>query len=311
VTFNRLEKLKVTLSKTLDCGFSKVIVVDNCSTDGTKQYLAELQKERNQVTVINLPSNEGGAGGFHTGLEYIKNLPEKPTWCCLYDDDAYPIVPVHQIEQVLTRFEKSDTGIVASAVFLPNGEISEMNRVAKNPFKSWSVFLKSLIYGRKGFHIKDQDYHGSTIEIDTASFVGCFVNVANLIQAGVTVKSDMFIYGDDVLFSYELTEKGLKNYFEPQIQFHHDSYSYDSAIVYSSLWKLYYVYRNGLYVYQKVSKILFPAVFVKVMLQWLYRGKNYGNQKANYYRILRIAVLDYFKSDFSKKLIDVKCIVGS
>ncbi len=62
VTYNRVELLKECLACV--CGqnhsFSRVIVVDNHSTDGTAEFLAA----REDLDVIREPENLGGAGGF-------------------------------------------------------------------------------------------------------------------------------------------------------------------------------------------------------------------------------------------------------
>jgi rhamnopyranosyl-N-acetylglucosaminyl-diphospho-decaprenol beta-1,3/1,4-galactofuranosyltransferase len=81
VTFNRLELLQRLLER-LDGvdSLDEVIVIDNASTDGTSQWLAELDGAEGgstgsttgrAVPVIarTLTRNSGGAGGFHDGLE--------------------------------------------------------------------------------------------------------------------------------------------------------------------------------------------------------------------------------------------------
>ena len=74
VTFNRLEKLKTVLAS-LESQTrlpNQLIIVNNASTDGTDKYLEEYTRDfanghlenRVNLTVVNLPENVGGAGGF-------------------------------------------------------------------------------------------------------------------------------------------------------------------------------------------------------------------------------------------------------
>ena len=92
VTYNRLEKLK----KALKCYETQtmlpkyLVIVNNCSTDGTKDYLNEWLKETSFIKkiVINTESNLGGSGGFYIGQK--KALELDVDWIYLADDDAYP-----------------------------------------------------------------------------------------------------------------------------------------------------------------------------------------------------------------------------
>lgn len=67
VTFNRLEKLKHTLAcfDNQTANFDNLIVVNNCSTDGTKEFLEQwrLQKSISMKHIVSLDRNTGGSGG--------------------------------------------------------------------------------------------------------------------------------------------------------------------------------------------------------------------------------------------------------
>ena len=69
VTFNRLEKLKIALKKYQEQTYlpKHLIVVDNCSTDGTREFLEQWEKieDKYEKHVLRLSTNTGGAGGFY------------------------------------------------------------------------------------------------------------------------------------------------------------------------------------------------------------------------------------------------------
>ena len=78
VTYNRKSLLEECLSCVLrqSVPFFQVCVVDNCSTDGTGEYLDQLAARFKEdggleggFLVFHLPGNRGGAGGFAFGLE--------------------------------------------------------------------------------------------------------------------------------------------------------------------------------------------------------------------------------------------------
>jgi glycosyltransferase involved in cell wall biosynthesis len=88
VTFNRKESLRRTLdglraqSRPVDL----VLVVVNRSTDGTLDMLAAGFPD---VTVLELPGNFGGAGGFHAGVRWAH--ARGYDWFWLMDDDVAPL----------------------------------------------------------------------------------------------------------------------------------------------------------------------------------------------------------------------------
>ena len=116
VTYNRIGELR----RSLKCythqtrPIDRLIVVDNCSTDGTVEYLQLWEKRDEGVTkeVVYLPSNMGGSGGFHHGLKKMLTY-EDIDWIWVADDDAYP---------VLDAFEKAETFI--------NDHADEMDTIA-------------------------------------------------------------------------------------------------------------------------------------------------------------------------------------
>lgn len=44
VTFNRLEKLKKSMRETVEAGFSSIVIVNNGSSDGTREWLSSLSE---------------------------------------------------------------------------------------------------------------------------------------------------------------------------------------------------------------------------------------------------------------------------
>ena len=91
VTYNR----KDLLARCLDCVSqqttppSNIIVADNASTDGTSEFLENIRNRYAiPVTVLHLPSNVGGAGGFRAGIEHAIQLQAREVW--LMDDDGFP-----------------------------------------------------------------------------------------------------------------------------------------------------------------------------------------------------------------------------
>ena len=86
VTYNRKDKLVKCLHALLNQTYSdfQIIVVDNASTDGTKDAIQEFI-QNNQIRYYNTGKNLGGAGGFNFA---IKNVANKFSYLWIMDDDT-------------------------------------------------------------------------------------------------------------------------------------------------------------------------------------------------------------------------------
>ena len=88
VAFNGAHILRQHLQalKNQSRSLDEIVVVDNASTDETRQLLAT---EFPDVTVLPLPRNVGIAGGLAAGLAYAA-LQQKHDWVWTFDQDSIP-----------------------------------------------------------------------------------------------------------------------------------------------------------------------------------------------------------------------------
>lgn len=127
VTYNRVSLLRECLQSVL--GQTRppehVLVVDNASTDDTRQVVRSEFGDR--VELVELPVNEGSSGGFHEGMKAA--IARGQDWLWVMDDDTIPAPDA--LEILLDARGRLDglpaPSILASKVVWTDGELHPMN----------------------------------------------------------------------------------------------------------------------------------------------------------------------------------------
>lgn len=258
VTYNRMEKLKKALhsyeqqSRRPDY----MIVVNNCSTDGTQEYLDSWEKQRDGMLrcVVTLCENVGGSGGFYEGLKIAKGF--SADWIWVADDDAYADVrAIELLEYYIEKLRGQNIVAVCGSVWM-KGEIDIWHR---------RVLLKHGMIREK--KIQKEEYEKELFRIDLFSYVGTALSKAAVVQAGLP-NSEYFIAYDDSEHSLRMKEYG-DIYCVPVIRVIHDTEA-DGCIT----WKTYYGIRNKIYAYMehfgKKQAIQQSAYY---LLRFLWKGR--------------------------------------
>ena len=240
VTYNRLELLKENIKSILaqseECD---ILIVDNASTDGTKQYLESLDSKR--IKVYHLEKNLGGAGGFSYGLKVAICLGYKYSW--LMDDDSIP--EKDALKSLCKKAISIDNkfSFMASLVYWIDGNLFPMN----TPFVSMGE--------REEINRERLDFlsNKKLIEIERCSFVGCFVNNEVAKKTYLPIK-EFFIYGDDFEYTSRLS-KIEKAFLDIDSKIEHRAPSNQGArIAYvpaDRIDRFFYQSRNAMYISRK------------------------------------------------------------
>ena len=308
VTFNRLSQLKVTFARSLLSGVDLLVVVNNASTDGTREWLS--QQIDSRLIVLNLPENIGGAGGFNEGFKYVTEHTDAD-WLVCYDDDAYP--EPNALEEFREIELPASVAGVAAAVFLPDGRISEMNRPSRDPFASVWSFTKLVLRQRSGFHVADTEYaQQGLLPIDFSSFVGCFLRTSAIKSHLGLPRKELFIYADDIMYTHGISQCGLKHKFAPTVRFVHDCGTLHQQLdVYKPMWKVYYTYRNRVELFRQVAWawVFYPIAVFK-LLSWLVKFKHYECRRV-YLRLTLRAWCDGMCRNFKPTHAEVMAMAAS
>lgn len=261
VTYNRLEKLKVSLKKFEEQiqQPSYVIVANNASTDGTAEYLDQWKQEPSgfERIVITMDSNMGGSGGFHAGIK--KGLELEAEWIWVSDDDAFP---------------QEDALKQASDYLEAQKDLAAISAICGKVIKDGEMDIAhGKMYFKRGIHICEaaapvEKYTQKEFEMSTFTYVGTIMNKSKLLQAGLPNK-DYFIYWDDLEHGMRMRQIG-KIICVPAIVAYHNVGKESEGIN----WKLYYSYRNMIDTYHKHFKgacydYFCLKIWVKIILNTL------------------------------------------
>ncbi len=115
VTFNRKNTLGVCLQTILNAQTvpDKVLVVDNASRDGTAEFVAANFTDK--ASVLRLPQNCGGAGGFKAGLAEALRLEYDFIWAM---DDDHEVEP-DTLDRMMDALNTLDCDIVGPLILAP------------------------------------------------------------------------------------------------------------------------------------------------------------------------------------------------
>jgi rhamnopyranosyl-N-acetylglucosaminyl-diphospho-decaprenol beta-1,3/1,4-galactofuranosyltransferase len=301
VTYNRLPQMLKTLARLLAEPLDHVIVVENGSSDGTREWLASLEDQR--LTVIEMAQNGGGALGFEVGMREA-GARFNPDWLVLMDDDARPRSgAITRFRDGLARDQWQGAEAIAGAVYFPDGRICEMNRPWINPFARPRILLRVLAGGgRAAFHIPDTAFETDQAwPLDGASFVGFFISRAGVSRAGYP-DGRLFIYGDDVLYTLGMTQAGGGLLFAPNLAFEHECGTQTAGAMMRPLWKTYYHHRNLWFVYRRTAgRLAFPILMMAMLPKWLAKGRSLSvTEKRRFRGLVRLAIADAFRGHLTR-----------
>lgn len=255
VTFNRLDKLKVTLGHYADQTLLPryVVVVNNASTDGTKEYLDAWKAQNDGFLKVVIHSNEnlGGSGGFYLGEQAAIN--QDADWIMIADDDAYPSSNyIEGIQAYINTHIRENISIVCGRVD-ENGTCENIHRSQWRSKwdRNFHVPVKKINYSKKEFYP------------DFVSYVGIVINRDKMRSAGLVDKNN-FIWCDDTEHTYRLSKMG-KLVCLPAFSIYHDVDSSNGKLS----WKSYYGMRNDLIFFKKHFPIHYPVVLLKLFIKTL------------------------------------------
>lgn len=259
----------------------QIIVVENGSTDGSKEFVEEHYPG---VILLPFPKNLGFAGGVNQGIKYA--IEHYANYVALFNNDA--VAHKDWLRHLLESLEKHPNAGIATGKF---ASIDKKHLDSTGDmYTSWGLPFPR---GR-GEPVSDKYDQDNWV---FAASGGASLYRVNMLQQIGLFDEDFFAYYEDVDISFRAQLAGWKVYYEPAALAHHDTGSTSSKIkgftTYQSLKNLPFL------LWKNVPGSLLPTVlprFTLIYLAFVFRALGRGQISAILKALLVTTIL------FPKKL---------
>ena len=262
MTYNRKDLLSQNIEMLLKQTMTvdSIIIVDNCSSDGTYEYLKNCGWTTEPFLYLKTETNIGGAGGFYTGVKAAYEAGAD--WIVLMDDDGrmadeHTMEILYRAARKLYDENRGERKLFVNALVqkgeLLSFKIDHMYTVveammaakngliegAANPFNGTLIsreLVSDIGYPKKEFVIKGAEVDYKQRALDAGAYVGTVTEAKYIHPRPETVEKT--VLGVKVPFFVEAP------------------------------WKEYYAARNFTYMYKLqewYKGILFELIFVKLL----------------------------------------------
>ena len=211
-----LELCLLSVGKAISEIQAEIIVIDNCSTDGSREYLPLVFKE---VSFIFNSENKGFAKACNQGIKVSTGK-----YVLFLNPDT--ILMEDSLKKCIDFFEThTNAGAIGVRMINEQGKfLKESKRGFPSPSTSfYKLFgLAAIFPGSKYFdrynagHLKEKE--NNPVDVLSGAFMMIRRNV--LEQVGY-FDEQFFMYGEDIDLSYRIKKAGFQNYYLGEISINH------------------------------------------------------------------------------------------
>lgn len=251
-----------------------IVVVDNCSPNGTGNQLLEKYRNDNNITIIINKKNLGFAKGNNIGFKYIKeNLNVK--YIAMINNDTY-LLDNKFVEIIEKEYNYSGFSVLGPKILLPNNRINPIQQklINKSQLKHRIIRMKIMylfnyLYMQKIYDFSKKIFfkfiskervglgnnYNEKVDLRQEDIVlhGAFLIFSKkYIDMFDGIDSRTYMYMEEKLLAARLKKYNLKSVYNPKIKIFHNEDSATNSIKKSDREKNLFVYKNAI----KSSKIL-------------------------------------------------------
>jgi GT2 family glycosyltransferase len=234
----------------------EVIVVDNASTDGSKEKLAE---EFPQVKVLRNEYNMGFAGANNVGIR-----ASSARYVLLLNPDT--IMPEGAIKETIKFMEsKPKAGVIGCKLKYPDGRFQPTTYsfpTAWNMFSEatflYKLFPKTKIFG--GYHLTYLDYN-TDVQVDW--LIGAYFLMRREVIDTIGILDDkIYMYADDIDYCYRAKQAGFEVWYTPRAEVIH----YYGGISGVNKRVVIWIHRSNVLIYQKLFSM--PKRYILIAIKY-------------------------------------------
>ena len=270
VTYNRRDLLKENLemlekqTKQLD----KVIVIDNCSKDGTQNFIKEnFKNSKLNIDYHYMEENMGGAGGFFYGVKFA--IEDGADFVWLMDDDGKPFneFTFENIYNSAKKLYQQNKLLFLNSLVTYNGVDLSFGFDNK---KSISEQLKVIEKEKEGnlLYYKVNPFNGTLITKELVEKIGL-------------PRKEFFISRDETDYMYRSKKAGAvlatvldSIYYHPKSKLIFKNIIGYSTQIYKDMDKEYYFIRNLTFSYKNYNKKkIWAFIIMRLLTIILYEDK--------------------------------------
>ena len=248
LSYNGKQLLDDSVSSYLENDYSnfEVVIIDNGSTDGTKEYV---EKKWTNVKVIRIRNNRGYSGGFNFGLEYAFN--ERNTDYVLVTNNDVKADHLLVSELVKVASSKEKVGFVTGKVYYYDNP-TILQTVGKHEHPIW------WNGGHIGCGEEDVGQYNQVKELQFADDVFTLVSREMYMKTG-GYDTTFFLQCEEYDWQARSKSFGYKIFYSPYAKLWHKE---SMTIGKRSALKEYYNSRNSMLVILKNREASYFKVFV-------------------------------------------------
>ncbi len=194
---------------------TEVIVVDNASSDGSREEIQKLKFKSQNIKIIQNETNLGFAAANNLGIKKSKGK-----YVLLLNSDTQ-LGKESLIKMIKFMDGHSEAGAATAKLELTSGQMDPAcHRGFPTPWAALTYFAgleklfpKSRILGQYHEGYKDP---GKPHEIDSPSGAFFMVRKTVIEKVGL-LDEDYFMYGEDLDWAYRMRESGYQIWFNPEV----------------------------------------------------------------------------------------------
>lgn len=246
LTFNRKALLCEALDAILeqDGGAPDILIVDNHSTDGTKETVERYLSLPN-VYYVDTGENLGGAGGFNYAIKSAMKMGYDRLW--IMDDDCVPQKGALSALRDADFSLNGKFGWLSSVAYWTDGELCKLN-------------LQSYRLGKRIKH-----FERNLIPAQTASFVSLYMQKSAVLKQGLNI-ADFYMWGDDWEFTRRISKSFPCYVVSESKVIHKTSHNKSNNMAVDDqdrLWRYSYAFRNEVYILRQEGVRGYVHLFLK------------------------------------------------